>query len=607
MKGPRPAAHGDTDKGRARAHNEDRYLCEPELGIFAVIDGVGGESGGEVAAGLAAESLKARLSRRTTDTRRLIREAIALANTQIYDWAQKNPLFKGMACVLTVAVLDDGRMTVGHVGDSRLYVLRRGRIDKLTRDHSPVGLREDAEEISEAEAMQHPRRNEILRDVGSAPHQPDDPDFIDFYDHDFAPDTAVLLCSDGLSDMLTREEIRAVVERHAGDPRAAVEELIDAANEKGGKDNISVVLVEGERYAESLRTPKAGRRSKALDEPLPWKDERPIALKPTTKIAPPESAGPRPTPVHGAASVGRPFPWRPVLLALVGLALLAGVWFWREPLLGLFAPAGGDPGDPEEAAPAGDREVRPGGSIQEAIDRASPGQTVEVLPGDYVGPVRLRDGVSLVCLTPRGAVIRAAQAPPGTGAGGGAAPAAASAPAVGAIGAIDAVVAGERIVQRTVLAGFRIDAAGTAAAGLALADANVEARDLEIVGSTGAGVVIAGGRRPLLERSYLRGNRSGGVLLLDGAAPRLWHNLVAGNGAGTPGAAGLEICDGCRPALVGNRFAGNGGPPIRLLTRESPAGLAGQVDELFGWNGFGALPRDRAVQVQQVQTQGARP
>ena len=170
----RPLAAAGSDPGRERENNEDRVLCDPERGIYAVIDGVGGESGGEIAAQTALEILQARLSRRTTDPARLIREAIALANKQIYDQSRANPALAGMAAVLTVAVVDDGRATIGHVGDSRLYLLRPGRIQKVTRDHSPVGAREDAGEIGEEEAMRHPRRNEIFRDVGSAPHQPDE-------------------------------------------------------------------------------------------------------------------------------------------------------------------------------------------------------------------------------------------------------------------------------------------------------------------------------------------------------------------------------------------------------------------------------------------------
>ena len=194
-------------------------LCDPERGIYAVVDGVGGESGGEIAAQTAVEILQARLSRRTTDAARLIREAIALANKQIYEKAQANPALAGMACVLTVAVVDGDQATIGHVGDSRLYLLQAGEIRKITRDHSPVGAREDAGEISEAEAMSHPRRNEIFRDVGSAPHEPDEEGFIDVTQIRFEPDAALLICSDGLSDLVTSAEILATVEANAADPR----------------------------------------------------------------------------------------------------------------------------------------------------------------------------------------------------------------------------------------------------------------------------------------------------------------------------------------------------------------------------------------------------
>src|SRR3954452_24499214 len=142
----RPLSACLSDPGRARENNEDRVLCDPERGIYAVIDGVGGESGGEIAAQTALEILKARLSRRTTDAARLIREAIALANKQIYDQAQANPALANMACVLSVAVVDGTQATIGHVGDSRLYLLKRGEIRKITRDHSPVGAREDTGE-----------------------------------------------------------------------------------------------------------------------------------------------------------------------------------------------------------------------------------------------------------------------------------------------------------------------------------------------------------------------------------------------------------------------------------------------------------------------------
>src|SRR5258706_11494033 len=244
-----------SDPGRERENNEDRVLCDAERGIYAVIDGVGGESGGEIAAQTALEILKARLSRRTTDAARLVREAIALANKQIWERAQANPALAGMACVLTVAVVDDGQATIGHVGDSRLYLLRAGEIRKITRDHSPIGSREDVGEISESEAMSHPRRHEIFRDVGSGPHEPDEEGFIDVTRIAFAPDAALLLCSDGLSDLVTSGTILSTVEAHASDPHQVVAELVAAANAAGGKDNVSVVLVEAERYAASVRSP----------------------------------------------------------------------------------------------------------------------------------------------------------------------------------------------------------------------------------------------------------------------------------------------------------------------------------------------------------------
>ena len=111
--------------------------------------------------------------------------------------------------MLTVAVLEDGSAVVGHVGDSRLYQIRRGEIRKITHDHSPVGEREDNRELTEAEAMRHPRRNEVFRDVGSEEHAPDDADFIEIQRIPFEPDCALLLCSDGLSDQVPSAEIRA--------------------------------------------------------------------------------------------------------------------------------------------------------------------------------------------------------------------------------------------------------------------------------------------------------------------------------------------------------------------------------------------------------------
>ena len=123
-----------------------------------------------------------------------------------------------MACVLTLAAIADDKVIVGHVGDSRLYLTWNGAIRKLTSDHSPVGEREDAGELNEAEAMAHPRRHEVFRDVGSRLREPDEEDFIEVKEFLFKPDAAILLCSDGLSDLLTSAEMLDVIERYNGDP-----------------------------------------------------------------------------------------------------------------------------------------------------------------------------------------------------------------------------------------------------------------------------------------------------------------------------------------------------------------------------------------------------
>src|SRR5262245_13517318 len=191
---------GATDSGRVRRNNEDAYWMDADRGIFLVVDGIGGQAAGERAAALAVERVRARLERQTGSAEQRIREAITLANNEIFRNAQSNPEWKGMACVLTVAVLENGSAVIGHVGDSRLYLLNNGEIRKITHDHSPVGEREDSGELREADAMRHPRRNEVYRDVGSDEHSPDDSDFIEVQTIPFDSASAMVLCSDGRSE-----------------------------------------------------------------------------------------------------------------------------------------------------------------------------------------------------------------------------------------------------------------------------------------------------------------------------------------------------------------------------------------------------------------------
>ena len=176
MKKPEPMAAlqaaGASDTGRVRTGNEDAFICDPGRGIFAVIDGVGGHAGGEVAAAIARRELELRLRRETGTIEDRLREAVASANASILAEAVRVPELTRMACVLTAAVLSGDRVVAAHVGDTRLYTLGRRGLRKLTRDHSPVGLLEDAGQISEDEAMRHPDRNQVFREVGTSPHQP---------------------------------------------------------------------------------------------------------------------------------------------------------------------------------------------------------------------------------------------------------------------------------------------------------------------------------------------------------------------------------------------------------------------------------------------------
>jgi PPM family protein phosphatase len=153
-----------------------------------------------------------------------------------------------MGCVLTLALLEDDKLTVGHVGDSRMYLVWNGAVRKLTSDHSPVGEREDHGEVTETQAMLDPRRNEIFRDVGSQPHAPGDADFIEIKSVPFQPSAALLMCTDGLSDALTSAEIGSIVDTYDGDAERVARALVDAAKANGSGDNVSVIFVPGPEF-----------------------------------------------------------------------------------------------------------------------------------------------------------------------------------------------------------------------------------------------------------------------------------------------------------------------------------------------------------------------
>ena len=166
----RSRAAGDTHPGLQREQNEDRFFFDEAKGVYCVIDGVGGHNAGERAAAIAADVLRGSMTRTSEAD---LRAAFARASDAIYAAAAKDPSLAGMACVSSLAAISNGSVRFAHVGDTRLYKLHGGTIRKLTRDQSPVGELEDGGALTEVEAMRHPRRNEIYKDLGSRPPGPE--------------------------------------------------------------------------------------------------------------------------------------------------------------------------------------------------------------------------------------------------------------------------------------------------------------------------------------------------------------------------------------------------------------------------------------------------
>lgn len=236
-----------TDAGPRRAVNEDRVHCDESSGVFVVADGLGGHAGGERAAEIAVDAIAHSLNPFAGDIERQVQNAVLAANNQIYQTACEDPELNGMACVLTLAVIHESTVTTGHVGDSRLYLIWNGTVRKITPDHSPVGELEDQGELTEEQAMLHPRRNEVFRDVGSR-ERAEAGDFVEVRSFPLHAGAALLLCSDGLSDALTSTQILDIVETYDGDCDAIALRLVAAANANGGKDNVSVVFVAGPEF-----------------------------------------------------------------------------------------------------------------------------------------------------------------------------------------------------------------------------------------------------------------------------------------------------------------------------------------------------------------------
>jgi protein phosphatase len=224
-----------SDTGRKRRRNEDAYVVQPPL--FAVADGMGGAQAGEVASRLAVEALADDGGGTGGESRVL--ELIQEANRRVYEHQGSNSDTSGMGTTMTVALVEDAVVTIGHVGDSRAYLVRDGAVDQLTEDHSLVAELIRSGKLSPEEAESHPQRSVITRALGS------DPDVdVDTFTVEAHPGDVFLLCSDGLTSMVGDESILEAVEGHRGDLDGAASELVRRANRAGGEDNITVVCFE---------------------------------------------------------------------------------------------------------------------------------------------------------------------------------------------------------------------------------------------------------------------------------------------------------------------------------------------------------------------------
>src|SRR4029079_3657043 len=233
-----------SDTGRKRRRNEDNYVVAPPL--FAVADGMGGAQAGEVASQLAASALEAGDSDAQEATKR-IDELIQEANRRIFDRASTDPSASGMGTTMTVALVEGMTVAIGHVGDSRAYLVRGEQMEQLTEDHSLVNELLKSGKLSEEEAQVHPQRSVITRAVGT------DPDVdVDGFTIEAEEGDVFLICSDGLSDMVEDEEILEVLHQNRDDLDNAVKALVAAANRGGGEDNITAVAFRISSEASSL-------------------------------------------------------------------------------------------------------------------------------------------------------------------------------------------------------------------------------------------------------------------------------------------------------------------------------------------------------------------
>jgi protein phosphatase len=244
--------HGQTDVGSVRDHNEDAICCEENIGLAILADGMGGHLGGEMASAITVSTILEFISENSknlnsaiTDEETgysaesmLVHEAITLANKNVHDSSEANAQYRGMGTTVVVVLFYDNRFTVAHVGDSRLYRLRDGELEQITRDHSLIQDLIDRGFYTPEQAHNSLNKNLVTRAVGIDDHVQ-----IDIQEDIAMIDDIYLLCSDGASDMIEDDVIKSALIENSNDLEKAASEIIRLANDSGGKDNISALLV----------------------------------------------------------------------------------------------------------------------------------------------------------------------------------------------------------------------------------------------------------------------------------------------------------------------------------------------------------------------------
>jgi protein phosphatase len=241
-----------THTGMVRSHNEDSIAAEPEIGLAVLADGMGGYNAGEVASGIATAMIsnetKESLTRvephvmdRATGTlvaTRLLQEVIARANDSIYQSANSQPQYAGMGTTLVAALFCDNKLTVAHIGDSRCYRFRDGRLEQITRDHSLLQEQIDSGLLTREAARRSQNKNLVTRALGIEAEVE-----AEIHTHDARAGDIYLICSDGLNDMVEDEDIELTLGALGGNLPLAADQLVQMANDAGGRDNVSVILI----------------------------------------------------------------------------------------------------------------------------------------------------------------------------------------------------------------------------------------------------------------------------------------------------------------------------------------------------------------------------